>query len=67
MVIMIMVVVLAVMTYIGEEHNLCWFYSLICILRKKSQYVIASLLPVLSTCPTDYFYYCPKELYMILS
>ena len=46
-----------VIIYIGKEQNLCWFCSLICILRKKSQYVIASPLLVLPTCPTDYFNY----------
>ena len=60
------VVVLVVMMYIGEEWNLCWFRSLIRILRKKSWYVIAGPLLVLLTCSTDYFYYCPKEFYTIL-
>jgi len=48
-VIMIVVVVWAVMMYIGKEQNLCWFCSLIHILKKKSQCVIASSLLVLPT------------------
>jgi len=43
--------------YREKEWNLCWFCSLIHILKKKSQYVIAGPLLVLPTCPTDYFYY----------
>jgi len=67
MMVMIMVVILlAVITYIGEEWNLCWFCSLIHILRKKSQYVIAGPLLVLPTYSTDCFYYCPEEFYTIL-
>ena len=57
MTVMIMVVVVLVMLiYIEEEQNLCWFCFLICILKKKSQYVIAGPLLVLSACPTDYFF-----------
>jgi len=43
--------------YREKGWNLCWFCSLIHILKKKSQYVIAGPLLVLPTCPTDYFYY----------
>ena len=67
MIVMMMIVVgLVMMTCIEKEQNLCWFRFLICILRKKSRYVIAGPLLVLPTCPTDYFYYCPKEFYTIL-
>ena len=67
MVMMMVVVGLAVMTCVGEEQNLYWFCFLICILRRKSRYVIAGPLFVLPTYPTRYFYYCPREFYTILS
>jgi len=66
-VIIVVVVVLVVMMCIEEEQNLYWFCSLIRILRKKSWYVIAGSLFILPIYSTDYFYYCSKEFYMILS
>ena len=62
---MIVVVVMVVMMYIGEEWNLCWFHSLTHTLKMTvSQYMIASPLLVLSTqllttLSTDY---CPNEM-----
>ena len=57
LVMIIEVEVWIVMTYRGKGQNPCWFHSLIHILKKKSQYVIASSLLVLPICSTDYFNY----------
>ena len=62
-----MVMIMVVMMYIGEEWNLYWFCSLICILRKKSWYVIAGLFFVLPIHPTsttalkNSIQFCPKK------
>jgi len=54
---MIEVVMWVVMMCKEEGQNLCWFHFLLCILKKKSWYVVASSLSILPTCSTDCFYY----------
>jgi len=57
LVMMIEVVMWVVMMCKEEGQNLCWFHFLLCILKKKSWYVVAGSLPILPTCPTDCFSY----------
>ena len=60
---MIVVVVMVVMMYTGEEWNLCWFHSLTRTLKiTVSWYVIADSFLVLSTQLLTTSDYCPNKM-----